>query len=707
MSKQTIKAEINQKIRTNREGLITGQMMNDVLNHMVDDYGEQEKLSELDADINGTEKNYDVGFYRSDGSVNSDDKYIRMVDYLPIVNGDTVRWYHGTIATTLYCIYYDAEKNIIGSYNCVISASEPRVLPFNVEDVAFVRMAFAASANPLKVEVVRGGNVINTWTMLESEEGLTNVVRTLKTDVMTTEGKLNAMNVVDYETEHDTTVEHTTFYAGYYTKEGTRSTASAYKTTYFLPVQAGDVFTVADAGLYIRFVCAKSQGVVVPEAGYSNDYLTQYIVPDGIDEVAIASTNTITLLRQKRVVTITQKLPQEVVNNITKIGNLAELNTEVKNDLVSAINEVRTARPTSGERSIPYNSIIYSPATKTFVKVYNPYTEGGTQLTGQMHVHSQVNSTDTARMKMFMEFHKQKGYDFMLITDYGTGANALNGGQPADYVVADVPAGLTMLCRAYENNVPYSPNATSNTHIIAVNAHDVIDYYTDDIHKPLQEVIDAHNDKGNIPVLAHPYYAGTYKTDAELATISSLKFVEVYSGLLDFNERQGGTGAKRYGYPDNPVAWDDAFDKLLSHGLFIFGYAVSDYHASYTDTSLYENCVKMGCIKVFSTTNDRQTILDNIMRGNFYASTSVDKSLSGISCEDGQLKVIVGSSAKVDFITKDNVILSSVNTAGADNSASYTFSGAEHLYVRARVTWEDGTTHPDMCFTNAIIVDVE
>ena len=161
MSKVNTRVTINANIKQNGNQEITGQILNSVLNTMVDDYAEQEKLTELESKVNG-KPNYTEGFYldSSGQEVAADDycvsEYIA-IDSASLTGG--VVWTYGVYKAGASLILYNNSKGIIDFYGALNSATQRKLSQSQLASASYIRISFAKET---------GGKLedVNNWDVL-------------------------------------------------------------------------------------------------------------------------------------------------------------------------------------------------------------------------------------------------------------------------------------------------------------------------------------------------------------------------------------------------------------------------------------------------------------------------------------------------------------------------------------------------------------
>lgn len=325
------------------------------------------------------------------------------------------------------------------------------------------------------------------------------------------------------------------------------------------------------------------------------------------------------------------------------------------------------------------------------MSVYNPYHNKGNQkLKGQLHAHT-TNSDGRFSPEDTVEKYYNAGYDFFTITDHN--------------VITKEPSNNQMLwlCDSYED----TRNSNGNQHMNIYNVDsvkNVVDMYNT-TNTP-QTIVDEFVIKGkSLVCYNHPEYPVTYASDETLENLpKGISFIEIWNGSIQeivgtvpsysdlpiSNVRYGDMYVcsdtnKTYinssltldsaiwgetTYPNGNL--DRGFMKMLDNGHKVFCLATDDYH--------FESLFNNGWVVVFANSKTKNSIMNALSNGSFYASTGVN--ISDISFIDGVFSIDIenGDNAITTFYGYNNEVLKSVNGA----SAIYEMNGSEN-YVRAMV----------------------
>lgn len=198
---------------------------------------------------------------------------------------------------------------------------------------------------------------------------------------------------------------------------------------------------------------------------------------------------------------------------------------------------------------------------------------------GNLHSHT-TESDGRATPAELMAHYRILGYDFLAISDH----DILTRVRPED-----VPEGLLIL---------HALEAGVGPHLLCVNITDPIQKMSD-----RQAVIDAATELGGFAVLNHPNWGRQFSHwDQEvMERLEGYAGIEIYNGVIQFLE--GSSYAL------------DRWDRLLSAGKRVWGFAHDDSHAPHG--------VGLGWIMVQAKGLTREGIGEAIRDGRFYGSTGV------------------------------------------------------------------------------------
>jgi hypothetical protein len=274
----------------------------------------------------------------------------------------------------------------------------------------------------------------------------------------------------------------------------------------------------------------------------------------------------------------------------------------------------------------------------------NEYPAGKRWYRGNTHTHTKfLDYFDKKDISVIVSWYKEKGYDFLIITDH----NKPDRGNEVicHEEVADPPS-FIMLCGLELSKI---------RHLTALG----IDKYIGD-EESLQDGVNKTIEAGGVPILNHPQYPVIKAS--EYIAIKGLNHLEIYN-----HKRRKETTASE-------MLWDSILS--APDGRIVYGVASDDNHHRKKSTG-------RGWIMVEAPYLAKETIKDNILRGNFYASTGII--LKDYQIDQGNIIIDTENGSRITFIGFMGRVLSTVN----GSRATYKPTGNE-VYVRIKVTADDG-----------------
>ena len=231
--------------------------------------------------------------------------------------------------------------------------------------------------------------------------------------------------------------------------------------------------------------------------------------------------------------------------------------------------------------------------------IENPYAtgQGGNWLRGNLHTHTTA-SDGRQPIQEVVKAYAHHGYDFLMISDH----DLLTG--PGEYAQLDAH-GLMLIAG---NEI-----TAGGPHLLHVNAERRVEPNPD-----RQVVIDAIKAGAGFAVMNHPNWLADFNhcSFEQLATWQGYLGLEIYNGTI---HRLNGS----------PYA-TDKWDRLLSAGRRVWGFANDDSHLPVADVALGWNMVWTGERSVAA-------VLEAFRRGSFYASTGVK--ITGITVADTRIRI--------------------------------------------------------------------
>ncbi|MBM4176756.1 MAG: T9SS type A sorting domain-containing protein [Ignavibacteria bacterium] len=262
---------------------------------------------------------------------------------------------------------------------------------------------------------------------------------------------------------------------------------------------------------------------------------------------------------------------------------------------------------------------------------------------GNTHTHcypysGDITDTSYTASKVVSQY-KARGYDFLVFTDHGAWFNAAPLSTPDFTVINGEEAGISgggLWGHFTALDLKSRVSGANLTH---------------------QQLIDLIYNQNAVPFLNHPRY--------DQIPITAKQVIENMQSRLMHVEIYNGVTINQPGHTDISV-----WDSVLSTGRLIYGVAADDSHR--------ESHQAKAWIMVYSSSNNKDTLVKAIRNGDFYCSTGIILDSIFYSSNRIYLKSQNGNSIK--FIGKDGNTLSTVSS----NEASYTVIGTEK-YVRAEI----------------------
>ena len=180
-----------------------------------------------------------------------------------------------------------------------------------------------------------------------------------------------------------------------------------------------------------------------------------------------------------------------------------------------------------------------------------------------------------------------------------------------------------------------------------------------------QEMIDRVKSQGGFVILNHPNWGVNFShwDQGELETLRDYAGIEIYNGVI---ERLEGSSLAT-----------DRWDRLLSKGIRIWGYANDDFH-------LPED-IGRGWVVAKTKEKSLGSVIEALRVGRFYASTGVE--IVNVHAADGTIFVETSNAQRIRFIGKRGKELKLTD----GGKGEYMVQGDE-VYVRVECYGEGGRT---------------
>ncbi|HUF48580.1 MAG TPA: CehA/McbA family metallohydrolase [Vicinamibacterales bacterium] len=282
---------------------------------------------------------------------------------------------------------------------------------------------------------------------------------------------------------------------------------------------------------------------------------------------------------------------------------------------------------------------------------------------GNTHAHT-LNSDGDSTPDDVVRWYREHGYHFLVLTDhnYVTRVDALNDLHGA--------AGKFLVVQGEEVTSSFQSRPV---HVNGLGITEHVEPARDrmSVVETIQYNVDGIRRADGIPHINHPNF-GWALTPDDLRQVQNNRLFEVYNGHPAVHSYGGG------GVP----SLDEAWDLILSQGVWLYGLAVDDAHTFKQPGNPNVAGPGRGWIAVRAPHLDTRTLLDAIERGDFYASTGVE--LVDVRTTATSMTVEVrptgGRKHRIHFIGQGGRLLRDAQ----ESTATYTFTGDEG-YVRAKV----------------------
>jgi predicted metal-dependent phosphoesterase TrpH len=282
---------------------------------------------------------------------------------------------------------------------------------------------------------------------------------------------------------------------------------------------------------------------------------------------------------------------------------------------------------------------------------------------GNTHTHcypysGDITDTSYSGDKVVSQY-KARGYDFLVFTDHGAWWNAKVLSTPDFTVINGSECGISGSGRW-----GHFTGLKLLKRISGVNLSH-------------QQMIDSINAQGGISFINHPRYSQIPITAKQIINEmrNNLFHQEIWNGVT--------VGQPP---PDDITVWDS----VLSTGRIIYGVASDDSHK--------ESNQGKGWIMVYASSNNEDTLVNEIRKGNFYSTTGII--IDSIYYSPSSIFIRSSNGETIRFIGKNGSTLKTV----IGTEGSYSINGDE-IYVRAEIsnsTGKRGWIQPMMITVSSI-----
>ena len=273
-------------------------------------------------------------------------------------------------------------------------------------------------------------------------------------------------------------------------------------------------------------------------------------------------------------------------------------------------------------------------------------------LRGNTHTHTKQSDGDSSPADV-VRWYEEHGYDFLVITDH-------------DRITPPVEGSKLVLIPGEEITDRFGKKPI---HVNAIGISEAIaPRHGETVVETLQRNIDAVVEGGGIAAVNHPNFGWAFGAE-ELLALEGVTLLEIASGHPFVNME---------GPPPVEAMWDE----MLTAGKRVWGIAVDDSHHLNDPWGTYVALPGEAWIVVRAETRDRDSILDAIRRGDFYASTGAE--LLDYTAVENTITLSIkeknGARYRTLFIGADGRVLAE----SGELQPSYTLKEGEP-YVRAKV----------------------
>lgn len=282
----------------------------------------------------------------------------------------------------------------------------------------------------------------------------------------------------------------------------------------------------------------------------------------------------------------------------------------------------------------------------------NPFYAEGQWFKGNLHAHT-TNSDGLLTPRQLISRYRDRGYDFLSITDHGkrTDTSSLSGEDLLVIPGEEICVGTSQAGRLF--------------HVVGVGIEEELPLKDADRDVSPQEAIDLIEGLGGIAFIGHPYWSEL--NYADLAGLTGHLGIEVYNTTCDLSIGRGFSG----------VHWDN----LLTCGRRPMGLAVDDTHGKDLELLPSDSCRAWINVKAASLEADK--ILDSVRRGLFYSS--IGPEIRSINVADGEIEVSCSPAKSIAFISNRSLGRKYTEETGCLENVVYSLKGSER-YIRIEVS---------------------
>ena len=252
---------------------------------------------------------------------------------------------------------------------------------------------------------------------------------------------------------------------------------------------------------------------------------------------------------------------------------------------------------------------------------------------GSLHAHTNESDGDSPPERVW-EWHREHGYDFLVITDHNvlTEADSAAAGEGQRPLL--IPGEEITLVLG---EVPIHLNGIGLKRQVRM-AREVTPEIGTTVVETLRTAVGRIRDAGGLAQINHPNYKWAFD-DRAMRQVDGASFLEIFNGHPVTNTLGGG------GSPGVETMWD----RLLTAGSRVWGVATDDSHHFTGEFAANRGNPGRGWVVVRAGELSQGAILKALEKGEFYASTGV--SLSDVKASGRELSVEIEPVGDVRFTT--------------------------------------------------------
>ena len=288
-----------------------------------------------------------------------------------------------------------------------------------------------------------------------------------------------------------------------------------------------------------------------------------------------------------------------------------------------------------------------------------------TWVKGNLHTHTDQSDGDSP-VDVVAKWYKDHGYQFLVISDHNKVADLTSCAALADEGFILIPG--EEICILFQGKPVHVHGMGGSREVEPCEGGSMAE--------TIQANIDGAASGGGLPMVNHPNFGYAFD-HRELLKVKGYNLLEVYNGC---------PGVENSGDAAHIPA-EQIWDIVLSAGAQVYGTADDDAHHFATFSHAHANPGR-GWIVVRVKELTQAEVLDNIRKGNFYASTGVE--LADFSFDGKTLRVAAKPSGDAHYLIRF-IGLHGQILAEVDGAAAYKLSGKpSEAYVRVKVISTDG-----------------